>query len=164
MAASVANFYFDNPSNIVLAESGKPFFAGRKNCFFSASHSGSVCIVAFASCEVGIDLESTRRSRRFDEVAKRFFHNDEREALTMSVSEKHRVFYKIWTRKEAVLKMSGKGLATNLASFNALRNPVDSSDGPVHVATFQDREWMVSIAAHKPLRVKNWFSADEVIS
>lgn len=163
MAARLAHFYFENPPDIILAEGGKPFFREGKDCFFSASHSGSVCVVAFASCEVGLDVESTRRIGRFDEIAGRFFHEEERDAMRMTKSEKQRVFYEIWTRKEAVLKMSGKGLAGNLAGFNALRDPVESPDGPVHVGTFHDGEWMVSIAARKPLRVKNWFSADEVI-
>jgi 4'-phosphopantetheinyl transferase len=77
---------------------------------FSASRSGDVALVAVANGrEVGADVERVDAGVDHRELAGRFFAPAERELDLAG-------FYEAWTRKEAVLKLSGMGLAGDLAA------------------------------------------------
>ena len=74
---------------------------------YMESGGGAACAVR----RIGVDVEKIR-PRRVDRIAARFFSKREREFLTAQPDEIHRLraFYQIWTRKEAYLKMTGRGL------------------------------------------------------
>jgi 4'-phosphopantetheinyl transferase len=65
---------------------------------------------------IGVDVEDARPTS-FDGVARRCLSEDERRYLA-GLAAPHRLsaFYRCWTRKEAVVKACGVGLATDLRS------------------------------------------------
>jgi 4'-phosphopantetheinyl transferase len=92
-------------------KTGKPEIASS-GIFFNMSHSGNSALIAVALCPVGIDIELARDSKFEEEgIVKMVCHETERAELDMlSPVERRRLFYQLWTRKEAYYKAIGVGL------------------------------------------------------
>ena len=115
------------PSEIEFAvtDSGKPYLKNG-DWHFSISHSGDIAAVAVSrDCPVGIDVEKIRPVsarillRVFSESDAHFVLGgspvsngriEEREMLTR--------FFKVWTYKEAFVKMTGEGICADLKSIS----------------------------------------------
>ncbi len=98
---------------------GKPSLASQwqdSGLEFNLTNSGELALIAVTrSRAVGVDVECLRRPRDFTGLAQRFFAAAEHEALLqMSDAEQVAGFFRLWTRKEALLKAVGTGLATPL--------------------------------------------------
>ena len=89
---------------------GKPRFASIPLCF-SMTHSRGLCAVALSDCDIGIDLEFTDVNRNYTEVSKRFFSPEEYATICSSTSPENE-FIRLWTKKEALAKLYGQGLAS----------------------------------------------------
>jgi len=91
-------------------EAGKPY-VNRGGIFVSLSHSGDLCVCAVCGRPIGIDIELIKE--KFPEkVARKYFNSFERCILeTDGDITREARFYILWTRKESVLKCSGKGLS-----------------------------------------------------
>lgn len=92
---------------------GKPRLAnGALN--FSVSHCDEVALFAFSkSCEIGADIEALRPIRAADSIAAHFFSRRENQAYrALPPRERLLGFLQCWTRKEALAKGIGVGLAT----------------------------------------------------
>ncbi len=96
---------------------GKPYFKDYPEIRFSLSHSGNMAVLALSDGEVGIDVQENRGY--VERIAKRFYHEEEWKMLENkdSVSECEKLFYQIWTGKEAYIKYTGKGMGQDLRSF-----------------------------------------------
>jgi 4'-phosphopantetheinyl transferase len=92
---------------------------------FNLSHSENIALFAIASeAHVGIDVEHIRYDMEIGPLASRFFSEKEILALERVKGEKQKnVFFQFWTRKEAFLKATGKGL-----SFPMERCDVSNAD------------------------------------
>ncbi len=104
-------------------ERGKPRLAPQyaaANLYFNVSHSGDLALIAMAAgCEVGIDVELVRDVIRMEQIARRFFHANEAEALRDTpAADRGAAFLRCWTGKEAVLKAVGTGVTGSLAGFD----------------------------------------------
>lgn len=102
---------------------GKPALAPRGGrsapglLGFNVSHAGERFVVAVAGgMEPGVDIERVRARRNLSGLARRFFSPAEQEALA-AASDPLRAFYRVWTRKEAVIKADGRGVAIGLDRF-----------------------------------------------
>ena len=98
------------------SEFGKPHAPAADGIDFNLSHSGPRALLAFARRQpLGVDLERIERRVDPDEIARRFFEAGEAEALgRLPVEARRLAFLRLWTRKEAVLKAQGRGLAFGL--------------------------------------------------
>lgn len=106
-------------TDFTYTEKGKPFVPNQLH--FSIAHDANLVVVAFASSELGIDVQRIS-SRVWNGVISRF-HPLEQAALASSLEEEHQaLFYRIWTRKEAFLKAIGDGITIELSSFNVLQD------------------------------------------
>ena len=86
---------------------------------FNLTHSGELALIAIGQGDLGVDLESPLRSVDAMAVVRRFFSESERngfEALPTG-AERDRLFFRVWTRKEALVKAVGRGLSCPLSSF-----------------------------------------------
>ncbi|MFC8419565.1 4'-phosphopantetheinyl transferase family protein [Streptomyces sp. NPDC057236] len=111
-------------------EHGPPaVLAPKDGPMFSLSHSGGLGMLAVSGCPVGMDVEALR-DVHVAELADAALTPVEREVvLGMEEPRRTRAFLRCWTRKEAVLKAVGVGLAT---SPSALETGADRP-GPVEV-------------------------------
>lgn len=88
--------------------SGKPVAEVKgKEVFVSITHSGNFVASAVSDTPVGIDLEV---KREYKPTVYKALNEAEREYIAKSKDEAVG-FYKIWTAKEAYVKLTGKGLA-----------------------------------------------------
>jgi hypothetical protein len=111
---------------------GKPYFIDIPNAHFSVSHSGRVWACLMSETEVGLDVEdiAARRDRsaagetRYLKPARRCFAEDERRyvefAAMRGAEELAARFFFVWTRKEAYVKYTGRGLGAGFGSFSVL--------------------------------------------
>ena len=105
---------------------GKPSITGAKK-YISVTTTGDKMIVALSDSPVGIDGEYLPRYKEgrtdYAMLADRFFSGEESEYVRSGatvVDEKER-FMKIWTRKEAYVKCTGKGVA-DFPSFSVVES------------------------------------------
>jgi 4'-phosphopantetheinyl transferase len=98
-----------------LGPVGKPELAdpGPAPLFFNLSHSRDLALVALTrTTEVGVDVEHARLRESADQLAERFFHPNEVAALgALPPGQRTAGFFNAWTRKEAFLKATGKGIS-----------------------------------------------------
>jgi 4'-phosphopantetheinyl transferase len=92
---------------------GKPHLADADGLEFSLSHSGSVVLIAIAGdISIGVDVERLRPLPDLAALAARVLHPaEQRELAALSAAEMPAAFLRCWTRKEAVAKALGLGLA-----------------------------------------------------
>jgi len=113
--------YLDTPPEALrfsYGEHGKPRIPGVR-LRFNVSHSGGRALLAFAfDRELGIDLEQERPLDDARELAERYFAPGEARALgELPEPELIPAFFRCWTRKEAFIKATGKGLTQALDAF-----------------------------------------------
>jgi len=106
--------YLDMPATQVEFETTankKPFVknAGNVQLHYNISHSGDYVLIAIASSALGIDVEQKDMSFPFAEVLVHSFSAGEIDHIQQSPMPVE-AFYKLWTRKEALLKATGKGI------------------------------------------------------
>ncbi|MGH8335418.1 MAG: 4'-phosphopantetheinyl transferase family protein [Gammaproteobacteria bacterium] len=96
---------------------GKPFVSGGPR--FNLSHSGDMAMLAVsANREVGVDIERIRNVER--DLAARFFSSEEVRYLDALPADGWLGgFFRIWTRKEAVVKALGCGLSVDPRFFSS---------------------------------------------
>lgn len=97
------------PFEVKVGDRGKPEISG---VHFSLAHAGNVAVCAIADTEIGVDVERT--DRKNCGVAKKYFSEKEQEYD----------FCYIWTRKEAVVKADGGGIALGLGNIDVTNDTV----------------------------------------
>lgn len=125
------------PYNIQRSPHGKPFLPDEK-IKFSYCHTKGLCAAVISDEECGIDAESIKRSASFAEISSRFFTADENEFLSHN-NYSGEIFYEIWTKKEAYLKFTGKGLSGGLNSFSVL------SISEENMTCFRKEDYIISV-------------------
>ena len=110
---------------------GKPALDGKfreSRLRFNMSHSHGVALYAVTEGrEIGIDVEHVRPDFASDNVARRFFSPLEVDVFS-ELPEDDRVaaFFRCWTRKEAYIKATGRGLSQPLDGFDVTLGSGDS--------------------------------------
>jgi 4'-phosphopantetheinyl transferase len=94
---------------------GKPYLSGVDGPDlpqFSLSSSDGHAAFAFSrSAGIGVDIEKIRDIVEMESIALRHFTPNEKElVLGGTMEQRERRFYRVWTRKEAILKAHGIGL------------------------------------------------------
>lgn len=94
-----------------IGEHGKPSLVGHPGIHFNISHCREAVACAVSDSPVGIDIESTRR---YSPMLLDYTMNaDERHQVT-SAARPDEAFIRLWTMKEAVLKLTGEGISRDL--------------------------------------------------
>ncbi len=99
--------------------SGKPQLSCNDSTVeFNLSHSGALALFAVAQRQIGIDVEQIDSRLVNSEVAAIVLSKREfAEFSALPELARTRLFFTIWTCKEAYLKANGKGLAFNLKNI-----------------------------------------------
>jgi 4'-phosphopantetheinyl transferase len=110
---------------------GKPALAPNQAgspIHFNLSHCEDVAVYAFAPTEVGVDVEAIRKVDEADEIAAAAFSRVENDAYrALGGYERTLGFLNCWTRKEAFVKATGRGLLASLDSFDVSLAPVEAA-------------------------------------
>lgn len=107
-----------------LAPGGRPELEGRA-LSFNLSHSGERALVALSGeAPVGVDVETLRPMPDALRIARGHFAADEAaDLMRLDGPAREAAFFALWTRKEAVVKALGAGLALPLADFSVSLPP-----------------------------------------
>ena len=97
---------------------------------FNLSHSaGHAALAVTRTCAVGIDIEGPRPSSDLEKLAQRYFTPEEVSALeALPESLQQSGFFRVWSSKEAMMKVTGRGLGLGLNNFTVEVSP-DSPPG-----------------------------------
>lgn len=132
-------------NQISFHEHGKPFFNGAE-FQFNLSNTKNTVVLASGNLELGIDVEWIRKPRSI--IYKRVF-SDREVSLIEESKDASRTFTRLWTRKEAVVKLFGGGIQMGLRNFEVIEDEINAfgrkvfvqeiqiADRISHVATFQ---------------------------
>jgi 4'-phosphopantetheinyl transferase len=102
--------------NFVYNEHDKPFMQNVlgeriEGVDFNLSHCKNAIAVVLSDRPVGVDVESFRHAE--EPLLKRTMNPEEQEEVR-TAADPTEAFTRLWTRKEAVLKLHGTGLVDNL--------------------------------------------------
>lgn len=112
-------------------EHGKPYLPNGP--YFSISHCKEGIAVAIDEKPIGIDIEGIRRAD--EELIGRVMNEEER------VEMNDRMFTRLWTQKEAIVKAEGVGIQ----SFEQLQD-VRSQNTTFRIQTIENEKYIYSIA------------------
>jgi 4'-phosphopantetheinyl transferase len=138
-------------------EYGKPELDGVEGLSFNVSHSGNLALVAIsAGGPLGVDIERIDSSSDFTSVATTSFSELEISEISATPADhRARAFFSCWTRKEAYIKATGRGLSTPLSSFAVWVGAADAV--PLRWSASGERE---RLACHiMPLPVPQSYAA-----
>jgi 4'-phosphopantetheinyl transferase len=126
--------------NISAGRHGKPETppVDGQSIFFNVAHSKDTILIALGrQSALGVDVEYFDRKTDIMEVASSNFTEEETNTLASIADQEVRIrlFYRYWTRKEAVAKADGRGLLLSLSSFDVSHesthlHPVRLNDSP----------------------------------
>jgi len=92
-------------------EHGKPSIVGRPEIFFNLSHCKYAAVCVLSDQPIGIDVESIRE---YKEGLVHYSMNDEEIRKIESAEHPDYAFIRLWTMKEATLKLIGTGISNDL--------------------------------------------------
>ena len=111
--ALIAHVMKIDESALVRGEHGK--IDSASGMHFNLSHSGDYVILARHTSEVGADVERIGTPRA--KLAPRVFLPEEIDWMRGDAEAR---FYALWTLKESVLKLTGRGFSMSMRSFSVL--------------------------------------------
>lgn len=112
---------------------------------FNLAHSGDLALYAFAADRrVGVDVEWSREVVEAMSIARKYFTPEESKHLQAMSADRMAAFFRLWTRKEAVIKAVGTGIATPLWEFDVSGAPSTGAIWQqVQVPSQPRPEWLV---------------------
>ena len=96
---------------IAFGEHEKPYIPDCKDLFFNISHSGELAVLAISDRETGIDIQ---KIQHFDSALINHVFSESEQLLAKDIcpdDNMNRVYTRMWSMKESVMKYSGLGIA-----------------------------------------------------
>ncbi len=113
----LSTYLQESPQRLQFAytDKGKPYLPAAAHLHFNLSHSQNQALYAIARHPVGVDIECLRDQLRYEQLTRLVLSEQEQASWeNRPPAERQRSFFRVWTRKEALLKAGGKGLAGNM--------------------------------------------------
>ena len=123
---------------------GKPRFECGAP-YFSISHAGKLSVAAVsAEGELGVDIERVDRERDTERIAGKFFSEAEQKRLD-AANDRIMEFYRIWTAKEAMMKLSGGGMTSVMSSDCARAEESGERSFARYAISFDGEEYILTL-------------------
>jgi 4'-phosphopantetheinyl transferase len=87
----------------------KPFLAGPEPVHFSVSHTRGCTLIGLALATIGVDIEQIDDAFQYQDISETCFSLQEQAHIAQSDNPSG-AFYQLWTRKEALVKATSKGI------------------------------------------------------
>lgn len=144
--ADKLRFSYDNKKKPTLKYDGKSVIN------FNVSHSGEYVLIAISDNFIGIDIERHEYDSELKQIMQLIFSDSEILFINKQDSPS-RIFYKLWTRKEALLKASSSGLSNMIKDIPCLNgyypvnySPIISFESWIVNSFYIDEEYPASVA------------------
>lgn len=139
-------------NDILVDSNGKPY-SKKVDYDFNISHSGDYVVLAYGKGKIGIDIEKANDNNLT--VSKRVFTQNEQKYLNEIDGEKLKRFNTLWSLKESVMKLNGKGIALSPSSFDVMQLVSGGSiavEGDIvySMTTFVD-DYALSVSSTQPM-------------
>jgi 4'-phosphopantetheinyl transferase len=121
------------------SEHDKPSIVGHPEIFFNLSHCKEAAICVVSDQAIGVDIESIRE---YDEAIAQYSMSDEELFQIQQSSHSDLAFIRLWTMKEAFVKLSGRGLPSQL-HLQSLLSDIPSSRFITHISP--DRRYLYTL-------------------
>lgn len=142
--------YFDvdyNDIEIIKNNNGKPFI-NEKNIFFSISHADNFVVCALSTKDIGIDVEKVKEVNL--KAMELFATEKEKDYITNSLDKLEERFFRIYTLKEAYVKMQGTDLTRIKDNeLNFKNNSFYANDKNIMVKSIKDNDYIIGIIEKK---------------
>lgn len=137
---------------LIRTEYGKPMLRSGKP-FFNLSHSGEYTMLAIADMDIGVDIEKIREVHW--PTVRKVFSKEQRVLLEeTSRVEQPRLFTELWTRYEALLKLSGTGFLMPPAPAQTQTPDQEHAKLPGRIVrSFRYKDYMVACSAYEEFKV-----------
>ncbi len=131
---------------------------------FNVSHSAELILIAISDTEIGVDIERIETSFNYSDILKHSFNEQEINQIEKAADGRE-LFFRLWTRKEALTKASSKGLDDELRDipsidgWHSVNEELIGLNGNWQLKSFNiDQQYLGSIAcqADKKLNYLNF--------
>ncbi len=129
---------------------GKPYFDTPHSPCFSITHTEYLAAAVLEdklSVCVGMDAEAVRTSLPYPDIAERFFSAEEQRCFAQG-GQTEALFYTLWTKKEALAKLCGKGLFA--------KEPLSSAYTASFRVSANGRQHYLTVASEKAVGEIRW--------
>lgn len=126
----------------------------NKKFYISISHSKNIVVVAISLQKqpIGVDIEF-QKERNFLELINSLGSENER-VLFQKNPDKKRMFYQLWTAKEAYIKAFQMTLSElTKVDLSALSNNEDDQEWQIQEYTLEENSYFMCLLAHKGISV-----------
>ena len=112
---ALAEYTKNESIEVLYTANGKPYVKEEHGVYLSVTTTGEIMVFAFSDSPIGIDgeylprLADPNRKTDYGVLAERFFTPDEADYVRSGDNTAQR-FAKIWVRKEAYVKYTGRGM------------------------------------------------------
>lgn len=145
----IAGGLFENKflKNAVITtnEYGKPI--ADNGLFYNISHSGDYIIFAIDDTEIGCDVEK-HRDMEYLKMGKIIFCENEMNALKYANNIKEE-FFKLWTRKESILKCLGGGFHIESKSVDVSKDFAEYNNKIFYFKSWQIDDYTITLCSPK---------------
>ena len=117
-------------------EHGKPALLGHPGIHFNLSHCKEAVICVLDDKPVGVDIEMVRP---YKESLARYTMNEEEWQQIQRAASRELEFTRLWTQKEAVLKLQGDGIRGDMKMVLSL-HPV-----PIQTVVSENKKYVYSV-------------------
>lgn len=139
-----------------IGENKKPNIKGSTHLHYNVSHSGDYVLIAVSPSPVGVDVELPDAKIDPDEIMQVSYSKPEIDHVHQSAN-RLQAFYTLWTRKEALLKATAKGIDNTLKFIpcidgfhTTLYNTIGSKNNFIVNSFKVDDEHLGSVASAYP--------------
>ena len=139
---------FGVPGDAAVArdENGRLYLPSCPRVDINLSHADPLTVLVAGDARVGVDLEREDRVRDPEGLARRFFTDRERQAVLTAHDPKEAALG-VWTRKEAMGKYIGTGLAKTLSLCTF--SPPDGTAFYTRTFTWDGCRLALTVCAHE---------------
>lgn len=132
----------NQPPHYVIGTHGKPSLLEYPHIHFNTSHCHTAVICAVCDTPIGVDIERRRCIK--DSLINHTMNEEEKERIKKS-NDREMEFLRLWTAKEAVVKLSGEGIRDNIRDILTLA----MSDG-ITIRTYVNthKDYVYSLAQY----------------
>jgi 4'-phosphopantetheinyl transferase len=143
----------------------KPYISGSPISFNLAHSHDAGLLGVTRNALIGVDIEKEKDKYNIGICDKYFSQHENRLFKGIPAENQTQTFYRIWARKEAIVKAVGKGLTLPLSSFSVSPNPIPETlmvEGQYwHLAPLLVKEgYQAALASNQVIKNISYYSYD----